>query len=150
VERPALVTTVTIAQSLLGLLLTGTAVYVLWLTRSREILNGPDAADAVHGLKIGAAVLGAPALILLIATVGLCRSKLWGWWLALATDVVMLAAFAYSTLDENTIDAGEVAMTVGFAIFSILLLLPKVRKFYWTGSNGHPLGAEVGTEIRKL
>ena len=134
VKRPALVTTVTIAQSLLALLLAGIAAYVLWLTRSREILNGPDAAAAIHGLKIAAAVLSAPALILLVAAVGLWRNKLWGWWLALATDVVMLATFAYSTLDENTIDTDEVAMTVGFAIFSILLLLPKVRKFYWKGS----------------
>jgi hypothetical protein len=134
-KRPALVATVTIVQFLLALLLAGTAAYILWLTRSPEILNGPDAADAVHGLKIGAAVLGAPALILLVATVGLWRSKLWGWWLALATDVVMLATFAYSTLDENTLETNEVAMTLSFAIFSVLLLLPKVRKFYWRGSN---------------
>jgi len=148
VKRPVLVTTVTIAQSLLGLLLAVTAAYVLWLTRSPEILKGPDAADAVHGLKIGAAVLGAPAWILLVASVGLWRSKLWGWWLAL--DVVMLVAFVYSTLDENTIETDEVAMTLGFAIFSVLLLLPKVRKFYWKGSNGHPLGAGAAAEIRKL
>src|SRR5882672_5619275 len=115
-KRPALVATVTIVQFLLALLLTGTAAYVLWLTRSREILNGPDAADAVRGLKIGAAVLGAPVLVLLLATVGLWKNKLWGWWLALATEVLMLATLAYSMLDDNTVDWDEIILTLCFLI----------------------------------
>ncbi len=81
-KRPDLILGVIIVvQSLMALVVIGTAAYVLWLTRSPEILSEPDAADAIHGLKIGAAVLGAPGLLLLLAAIGLWRSKRWGWWL---------------------------------------------------------------------
>ena len=108
---------------------------MLWLTRSPEILSEPDAADAIYGLKIGAAVLGVPALILLVAAIGLWRSKRWGWWLTLATDVAILATLVYSMLDENTVEWDEAALTVCFVFFPVLLLLPKVRKFYWGNST---------------
>jgi hypothetical protein len=106
-KRSGLIVAVATVQSLLALVLAGTAAYTLWLTRSPEILNEPDAADAIHGLKIGAAVIGVPALILLVSGIGLWRSKRWSWWLALVTDVVMMAALAYNLLGENTSRVGR-------------------------------------------
>jgi uncharacterized membrane protein (DUF2068 family) len=136
-KRSALVVTVLVSQFLLALLVLGTAAYVLWLTRSPDILNEPDAADAVRGLEIGAAVLGVPGLVLLVASVGLWLGRRWAWWLALATEAVMLATLLYSMLDENTVEWDEATLTLCFLIFPILLLLPRVRKVFWGGPSRH-------------
>ncbi len=130
-KRPALVLFVNALQSLLGLLLAGLTIYVLALTRSRETLADPDAADTVHGLLIGAVVLGVPALITLIAVWGLWKRRFWGWVVSLATDVGMLAVLAYEVIGENDREGDEIALATGFVAPIVLLLLPVVRKFYW-------------------
>jgi uncharacterized membrane protein (DUF2068 family) len=130
-KRPHLVIAVNIIQLLLTLLVAGTSVYVLFLTRSPETLKEPDAADTIHGLIIGAAVLGVPALFLITALWGLWRNKRWGWWLALVTDVVIVATLVYSMIGENSSDLTEPVWTLCFVVCAILLLLPKVRRFYW-------------------
>jgi uncharacterized membrane protein (DUF2068 family) len=130
-NRPRLVIAVNIIQLLLTLLLAATSVYVLFLMRSPETLQQPDAADTIHGLVIGAAVLGAPALFLTAALWGLWRNKQWGWWLALVTDVVIVATLGYSMIGQNSSDLTEPVWTLCFVVCAILLLLPKVRRFYW-------------------
>ena len=134
-KRPMLIAVVNVLQFLLGLSLAGLTVYLLTLTRSHETLADPDAADTVHGLLIGAAVLGVPAVITLIAVWGLWKQRFWGWVLSLATDVGMLAVFLYSIFDENSRDADEMAMAVAFFVPLILLLLPAVRRFYWSATT---------------
>ena len=74
-------------QVLLGLMLAGLTIYLLALTRSHETLTAPNPADAVRGLRIGAAVLGVPAVITLIGVGGLLKRRTWGWILSLAIDV---------------------------------------------------------------
>jgi len=53
--------------------LAGLTIYLLMLTRSRETLSEPDASDTVHGLLVAAAVLGVPAVVMLIAAWGLWK-----------------------------------------------------------------------------
>jgi len=130
-KRPHLVVAVNIIHLLLALLLAGTSVYVLFLTRSPQTLQEPDAADTIQGLVIGAAVLGAPALFLTAALWGLWRNKHWGWWLALVTDVVIVATLGYSMIGQNSSDLTEPVWTLCFVVCAILLLLPTVRRFYW-------------------
>ena len=130
-KRPRLIIAVNIIHLLLALLLAGTSVYVLSLTRSPETLQEPDAADTIHGLFIGAAVLGVPALFLIAALWGLWRNKRWGWWLALVTDVVIAATLVYSMIGQNSPDLTEPVWTLCFVVCAILLLLPIVRRFYW-------------------
>jgi len=71
-------------------------------------------------------------LVLLVSGFALLRRKLWGWWLALVTDLLLLSMLVYSMVDEGWhIDwemAGYTAMSV---IIPMLLLLPTVRRFYW-------------------
>lgn len=134
-KRPAPVVVVNVVQTLLGLLLAGITVYLIVLTRSRETLAEQDAADAVRGLLIGALVLGIPAVITLIAAVGLWKGCFWGWVLSLATDVGMVAVLLYSLMDENEMDAEMLVMTAGFVVPLVLLLLPVVRKFFSTKST---------------
>ena len=130
-KRPRLIIAVNIIHLLLALLLAGTSVYVLSLTRSPETLQEPEAADTIHGLVIGAAVLGAPALFLIAALWGLWRNKRWGWWLALVTDVVIVATLVCSMIGQNSSDLTEPVWTMCFVVCAILLLLPMVRRFYW-------------------
>jgi hypothetical protein len=133
-KRSLLLTIVIVFQFLLGLLLAGLTVYLLALTRSGEILADPDVADTVQGLKIGAAVLGLPALITLLAVWGLWKRRFWGWLLSLATDAGMVAVLAYSIIGDHNFDGDTIALTAGCLMPAVLLLLPQVRKVYWHAS----------------
>ena len=91
-------------------------------------------AGTVHGLLIGAAVLGVPALITLIGALGLWKHRFWGWVLSLATDVGTLTVLVYSMIDERDWEGDEIALAAGCVVLIILLLLPAVRKFYWSAA----------------
>jgi len=134
-KRSSLITIVNVLQSFLGLVLAGLTVYLLVLTRSRETLAEPDAADTVHGLLIGAVVLGVPVLITLVAAWGLWKRRFWGWALSLATDVGVLAVFVYNVVGENDREGDEIALAASFVVPIVLLLLPAVRKFFWNAGT---------------
>jgi len=134
-KRPPLITVVIVLQFLLGLVLAGFTVYLLALTRSPGTLAEPDAADSIHGLLIGAAVLGVPAVITLISVFGLWKRQFWGWVLAFATNVGVLAVMVYSMVSEGERDSDEIAITAGIAVVLVVLLLPKVREFYWKATE---------------
>lgn len=131
IRRSGWVGGVIVIQGLWMLALVGLPVYLLVLARSSAIVHGPDAADAAHGIRIGAAVITVPAVFAVVSTFGLWKERLWGWWIALLSNTLILGAMIYSTLDENSIDWDMAAVTVVSAILPILLLLPVVRKFYW-------------------
>jgi hypothetical protein len=134
-KRSPLVTVILVWQLLLGLSLLGLTIYVLALTRSRETLADPDSVDTVHGLLIGAVVLGIPALATLIGVWGLWKRRFWGWVLSLATDVGVLAVLVYNFVGEKARDGDEIAFAVGFVVPLVLLLLPGVRRFYWSANS---------------
>jgi len=134
-KRSPLITIVNVLQSSLGLALAGLTVYVLALTRSRETLAEPDAAETVHGLLIGAVVLGVPALITLVAAWGLWKRRFWGWALSLATDVGVLAVFVYNAVGENDREGDEIALAASFVVPIVLLLLPAVREYFWNATG---------------
>ena len=140
-KRSPLITIVNVLQSLLGLVLAGLTIYLVALTRSREILAEPDASETIHGLLIGAAVLGVPALITLIAAWGLWKRRFWGWALSLATDVGVLAVFVYNIVGENDREGDEIALAAGFVLPAVLLLLPAVRKFFWNAGTSAKLSS---------
>ncbi len=134
-KRPPLIAVVIALQFLLGLVLAGLTIYLLVLTRSPETLAEPDAADSIRGLLIGAAVLGVPAVITLISVFGLWKRQFWGWVLAFATNVGVLAVMIYSMVSDGDRDRDEMAITVGIAVVLVLLLLPKVREYYWKAAE---------------
>ena len=134
-KRPVLITVVNFVQTLLGLGLAGVAVYLLALTRSKQTLAEEDAAEVVRGLLIGALVLGIPAVITLIAAVGLWKARFWGWVLSLATDVGLLSVLVYSMADENSVESDEMALAAAVVVPLVLLLLPVARKYFWTSSR---------------
>ena len=129
-KRTGLIKTVMISQSVAAVLVVGVAAYTFWLSGSPEILREPDAAEAVHGLKVGAAATAMPGLMLLVSAIGLWLGKRWSWWLALTTDAIVFAALAYSSLTENTLEWDETAFTMCFLVLAVFLVLPRVRDFY--------------------
>jgi hypothetical protein len=146
VKRPHLAIAVCCIHLLLALVLVGVSVYLLSLTRSSEIRKEPDATDTIRGLVIGAAVLGVPGMFLSAAFWGLWKSRRWGWWLALGTDVLILATLVYSMIGENSSDLTEPVWALCFVVGAILLLLPRVRRFYW-GMQDTGSAAMKGSEI---
>lgn len=130
-KRSGWITGVIVVQALWMLTLVGLPIYLLILARSSAIRSGPDAADAAHGLRVGAAVIALPAVLAIASSFGLWKQKLWGWWVALVSNSLMTGMLIYSTMDENTIDWDMFGLTVISAVLPILLLLPVVRKFYW-------------------
>lgn len=139
-KRSPLITIVIVLQFLLGLLLAGFTVYLLVLTRSPETLAEPESADTIRGLLIGAGVLGVPGVITLVSAFGLWKRRFWGWVLAFATDVGILAAFVYSMTDENNLDGEMVALTVACVVPLVLLMVPVVRRYYWNSAASTTLG----------
>lgn len=144
-KRSPWVTGVTLIQFLLGLLLLGTSIYLIFLTRSPEVKQGQDAAEAVHGLKIAVGIVAPVAILLLVAAWGMWKSKLWGWWLAFLTEAGIFVLFLLSMVDDGwaDIDWEMAGFTAVFAVFVVLLLLPRVRKFYWQGSSTQLKSAAV-------
>jgi uncharacterized membrane protein (DUF2068 family) len=130
-KRSPLISIVNALQLLLGSVLAGLSIYLVILSRSPETLADPDPAGTVHGLLIGAVVLGIPALITLIGVLGLWKRRFWGWVLSLATDVGTLAVLVYSMIDDRDWEGDEIALAAGCVVAVVLLLLPAVRKFYW-------------------
>ena len=133
-KRSPLISIVNVLQLLLGVVLAGLTIYLLALTRSPKTLADPDPAGTVHRLLIGAAVLGVPALITLIGVFGLWKRRFWGWVLSLATDVGTLTVLVYSMIDERDWEGDEIALAAGCVLAIVLLLLPAVRKFYWSAA----------------
>lgn len=133
VKRPVAVTSVRVLQFLLGFLWLGLTIYLLLISRSVAIKQGPDSAAVILGLKIASAVVAPGAVFGLMAAYGLRKDKLWGWWLSLLINAAFAAVLIYSMIDDgwNGLDPEEVAFTLLSLLPVILLFLPVVRKFYW-------------------
>jgi hypothetical protein len=139
-NRPRIATGMALLQLLLALGMAALSVFLLFLTRSPEITQDPDAAETIWGLKVGAAVLSVPALILSYAAFGMWKGRLWGWYLALTVDLVLLLFLVYSTVDDGlpNVDGSDLAVTAAFVTATAGLLLPRVRKFYRRGPGVQP------------
>lgn len=137
-RRSGWITGVVVMQAFWALALVALPIYLLVLARSRAIVAGPSGAEAASGLKIAAAVFVLPTLLAIASFYGLWKDKLWGWWLALVSNTLMLAMFVYSMVDDGSVDWDMLALTVISAILPILLLTPVVRKFYWGAAVSLP------------
>jgi len=149
-KRSGWITGVIFLQFLYALLLVALPVYLLALTRASETRSAPDATGEISGLKIGAAVLGGPAIVAMVAWVGLWKGKRWGWWLTVLTDAALVGVFVYSLVDEGwkNIDWDMVVLTVIAVAPMIYLLLPRVRKFYCDGGIPSPPAGCIGSSLR--
>jgi hypothetical protein len=135
-KRSAWVTVIILLQLFYVLVLLALPVYLLALTRAAETVNGPDAAENISGLQIGAAVLAGPALVGLAAWFGLWKGKRWGWAVTILTDLAFAGVFVYSLIDDGwkNVDWAVVALTAIAVVPVVYLLSPPVRRTYWPKS----------------
>lgn len=122
-----------VVQLVFGLLWFSLVAFLLWLSRSPEIPQQPDAHAAAWGLEIAAGVFAPIALLVLLGAYGMMRNQLWGWWVALLADLGTVLLLAYSMIDDGwgNIDAALVGTTAASVVPVVFLLLPGVRQFYW-------------------
>jgi uncharacterized membrane protein (DUF2068 family) len=127
------VTGAIVMQFLWAFVLLALPAYLLLLTRSSAILSEQDAAEAISGLRIAAAILVLPAIVAAVAWFGLWKRKLWGWWVGLAGDLGIVAMLVYSVLDDGLRkpDWEMVGLTMTAVVPLTFLLLPAVRRSYW-------------------
>jgi len=120
-QRPWLVTTTAVIESIAGVSLTA-AYLLVWSNNTGE----------VGGLDILVlAILGLVAVMVIISCWGLWKSKAWGWWLALSMDLVGLATYLWDPITRRVWpDIDEVAFIVLFIVLVGLLLFPQVRRFF--------------------
>jgi uncharacterized membrane protein (DUF2068 family) len=152
-NRSTLVTCVVLYQLVVALGLLAISVFLMWLTRTQEALKGPDATEAVAGMKVAAMVVTVPAVVFVIAVFGMWKCRLWGWWLALVTGLAMLGMLLYSMIDEGWtyIERDDIIATATCFITPVLLLLPKVRKFYRAEPRAAPSpGSSEGVSASNL
>ena len=71
----------------------------------------------------------------IVSAVALLMGRLWGWWLALITDLLWAAVLIYGMVDTGWQVDG---ITTASGIIPVLLL-PSVRKFYFKGTNIRPV-----------
>jgi hypothetical protein len=122
-QRPVLVTTVAVIESIASLAM----AYVLVV-----LIKGMDkAGDLVGYALLATGMLGLVAVPAIISCVGLWMGKAWGWWLALLADVTGLVAFLWDPIERLVWpDSDELACIIGFAMLLGLLLVPQVRRFF--------------------
>jgi len=138
-NRSVLVTLVAVIQLLFGLLCAGTVGYLLVLTRSKQILADKDAAEAVHGLKIGAAVVAAMAVPVLASAYGLFKRKLWAWIVALLVNVAGAVLMLWGpVLEHERMDRSDITFTAFFLVMVIVLLLPGVWRSFFSRAPESP------------
>jgi uncharacterized membrane protein (DUF2068 family) len=135
-----MIAAVTWLQWLLGVGSAVLVVYLLALTRSKETLSAKDSAGEIQGLLIAAGTLVLPTICYCVGAYGMYKAKRWGWWVAVATNLVAAATFIFGIFDVDTheIDKDVIPFAVGFAVIAGWLLLPGVRKFYSREQAVHP------------
>ena len=117
-------------QSLLGMLLGCVCISLLVLIR--QVTPGAKAAAVIWGLKVAVAVLFPPAIIVFISAYGMWKSKKWGWWLGLLSDLALSGLFVYSLVDDGwkNLDWSVLLLMAASMAPLPLLLLSRVRRFY--------------------
>ena len=132
-KRSAWVRSAVLMQFLLGLVLSGLCIFLFWLMHSSAAARAEEAGAVSAGLKVAVDILAPPALVVLIGAYGLWKLKLWGWWLALLSDMTLLGVFIYSAIDDgrNAIDWDVAVLTAIPLIALIVLLARPVRELYW-------------------
>ena len=127
-QRPRLILALAALQLVLGLVYMGGAIFLIHLTTTPEITNDKDAADAIQGILIAAAVAAAFGFGTLLSSFGLWLVEKWGRWLAIALNGLAAVFTIYNLLDQSSIDWDEVAAPVMLLMALIPFLFPAVGR----------------------
>lgn len=126
-KRPWLVRITVAAQALMA----GACIVVVGLvlreTRNPKIIA--EGTETMHGLYLGAEIVGGAALVYVLCAVGLWKRWLWTWWLGIALNGLIGGAILLDPITDRSFEWDEIWLGACFAAMVVLLLLPPVRKF---------------------
>ncbi len=147
-KRPGLATASAVLHFLLGVCILALVIYILLLTRSPKVLREPDAAEAVHGLKLAAAMFAPGIGIYWLAAYGLWTRRRLGWLLGAVADLGLAVVLLWGPVFEHDpVERDLAALIAMFVVPLLLLLLPPVPRFYWVRTTRSP-AATVSPEQR--
>ena len=129
-ERSAWATGAFALQALWALVLIIIALYLL--------IHTPRSPEHALTLRLTGVMFGVPGIIAAAGCCGLWKSRRWGWWLSFVPDGLIAMVFIYAVIDDariGIVDGTLVGTTVLASIAPLYLLLPVVRKFYWSGAR---------------
>jgi hypothetical protein len=129
-NRPTTVTALIAFQLIVTVAGLALTAYLIWLTRSPDILKGKDPSNEIRGLYIGALVIGLPSVLNGVIFFGLWRRARWGWWCGLALSLILAALFVYSAFDPNGADADDFALAAVPVVLCFAYLVPRVRRWF--------------------
>jgi uncharacterized membrane protein (DUF2068 family) len=119
-------------ESVVAAVLIGTAAYACG-----EAVHARNARveDLFEDSLIMAGVMGAIGVPALFACWGLWKSKSWGWWFGVVSDVLGLIVFLWDPIERRVWpDIQELFFTVFFTIVLVLLFTPSARNFFFRRS----------------
>jgi hypothetical protein len=146
-KRPVLVTVLFAAHAITALLFGGVAVYLLFLTRSPEILKESDAAETVHALRLGAVVVGITVFPLLVSMAAIIRRWFWGGWYSLLIHVGFASIFIFDMIDEHAIDEAEMIIAAVCLAIAALYVTGPVRRYFSGKSRAQKSDLVAGAGI---
>ena len=101
---------------------------LLYLTTTPDVTQDKDAAEAIHGLRIGAISCAVLALPTLISGVKLFKRRRWAYWLAVANLGMSTVALAAGTVVNFHIDRESFWVFFVFLVVFIFAVLPATRR----------------------
>lgn len=130
--RPTIATVVAGFQTGMAIILCAAVVYLWVVSLSSRVTHSTNAVQVALEMRIAGTVVLLPATLAVLASWGLWKNRAWGWWIALVLSVLILTPMILDVIEERAVELDDLAATVPFLIFAVLLLVPKVRRFYWS------------------
>jgi uncharacterized membrane protein (DUF2068 family) len=129
--RPRWVITVAVLE---GLVAGAAALITVFMLLGTERAPG----EARGAIEVTEVAMGAFAAVVGVSCLGLWKRKLWGWWLALLTNLVGLVIFLWDPIERRVWPGvDELAFIVVFVVLLGLLVLRGPRRFFFDRKQEH-------------
>jgi|SRR6185369_11392324 hypothetical protein len=101
---------------------------LLYLTTTPDVTQDKDAAEAIHGMRIGAVSCAVLAIPTLISGFKLFQRRRWAYWLAVANLGISTAALATGTVINFRVEWDSFWVFLVFLALFIFAVLPVTRR----------------------
>jgi len=118
-------------QTGMALVLCAAVIYLWAVSISSRVAQSLNPAQVAMEMRIAGTAVLLPAILAVIASWGLWKNRAWGWWIAVVLSLLVLAPMVWEAIDDRAMpELDDIAVTVPFVIYLVLLFVPKVRRFY--------------------